>query len=128
MRNTVDTGRTVVCTIHQPSIDIFEVSCCDQPGSRRQDHLSHVSLARKQKVTLAPGTDSCLAPRLLQGSTHDAAHNVDVWSLLSLGLPQSRIVQQIFIQAKASISLTNFNPILSARPLLTAHDQNATIA
>ncbi|CAL5356655.1 unnamed protein product [Camellia sinensis] len=24
MRNTVDTGRTVVCTIHQPSIDIFE--------------------------------------------------------------------------------------------------------
>lgn len=23
-RNIVDTGRTVVCTIHQPSIDIFE--------------------------------------------------------------------------------------------------------
>ena len=33
VRNTVNTGRTVVCTIHQPSIDIFEV----QP---RLDHIS----------------------------------------------------------------------------------------
>lgn len=24
VRNIVDTGRTIVCTIHQPSIDIFE--------------------------------------------------------------------------------------------------------
>ena len=25
VKNVVETGRTVVCTIHQPSIDIFEV-------------------------------------------------------------------------------------------------------
>jgi ABC-type multidrug transport system ATPase subunit len=24
VRNLVDTGKTIVCTIHQPSIDIFE--------------------------------------------------------------------------------------------------------
>lgn len=34
VKNVVDTGRTIVCTIHQPSIDIFEsfdeVSMLDQ--------------------------------------------------------------------------------------------------
>jgi energy-coupling factor transporter ATP-binding protein EcfA2 len=30
VRNTVNTGRTVVCTIHQPSIDIIDVSACGQ--------------------------------------------------------------------------------------------------
>ena len=27
VRNVADTGRTIVCTIHQPAIDIFEVPC-----------------------------------------------------------------------------------------------------
>ena len=32
VRNTVDTGRTVVCTIHQPSIDIVDVSAILRTG------------------------------------------------------------------------------------------------
>jgi hypothetical protein len=30
VRNIVDTGRTITCTVHQPSIEIFEVRC---PGA-----------------------------------------------------------------------------------------------
>ena len=38
VRNIVDTGRTITCTIHQPSVDIFEVlaSC---PFHRCSDEL-----------------------------------------------------------------------------------------
>lgn len=32
VRNTVNTGRTVVCTIHQPSIDIIDVSAASLPS------------------------------------------------------------------------------------------------
>lgn len=42
VRNTVDTGRTVVCTIHQPSIDIFEAF--DEVRFISFSFLAHVTL------------------------------------------------------------------------------------
>ncbi|GJZ47224.1 pleiotropic drug resistance protein 1-like protein [Tanacetum coccineum] len=46
VRNTVDTGRTVVCTIHQPSIDIFEAFdelFLLKRGGQENDWLPYVS-------------------------------------------------------------------------------------
>ena len=49
VRNTVDTGRTVVCTIHQPSIDIFDAF--DEVGYlSRSGNLGTVLPYRMNKV------------------------------------------------------------------------------
>jgi len=47
IRNTVDTGRTVVCTIHQPSIDIFE--SFDEVKKTIQNIVSYFRM-QKQRV------------------------------------------------------------------------------
>ena len=36
VKNTVRTGRTVVCTIHQPSLEIFQVLYCTDTLVHRQ--------------------------------------------------------------------------------------------
>lgn len=46
VRNTVDTGRTVVCTVHQPSIDIFDAF--DEVNTFALFNLSNFSLLDKQ--------------------------------------------------------------------------------
>ncbi|KAL2333182.1 hypothetical protein Fmac_014395 [Flemingia macrophylla] len=51
VRNIVDTGRTVFCTIHQPSIDIFE--------SYDEDTQTMTSQSQSRCVKFSPIMDGC---------------------------------------------------------------------
>lgn len=67
VRNTVNTGRTVVCTIHQPSIDIFEAFdelLLMKPGGRITYH-GHLGERSHHLVEYFEGIDG--VPKLADG-------------------------------------------------------------
>ena len=49
VRNIVDTGRTITCTIHQPSVDIFEVLTLTPFTAALATCLSQVWPVKSQK-------------------------------------------------------------------------------
>ena len=49
VRNIVDTGRTVVTTIHQPSIDIFEARCPAATSAQKHCSFAFVSVTAREK-------------------------------------------------------------------------------
>ena len=58
VRNVADTGRTIVCTIHQPAIDIFEVLC--PAGVSLRICLGLIAVASKVMVRTMSHTASNL--------------------------------------------------------------------
>ena len=44
VRNIVSSGRTVVCTIHQPSVEIFQVRCSAAPNAGAVRHDPYIVL------------------------------------------------------------------------------------
>ena len=79
VRNIVDTGRTVVTTIHQPSIDIFEAFdellllkrggrpiYCGPLGAFSADMVAYFQAGRPARLSLPPvrmQSRGCVLPR-----------------------------------------------------------------
>ncbi|KAH7652111.1 Monosaccharide-transporting ATPase protein [Dioscorea alata] len=75
VRNTVNTGRTIVCTIHQPSIDIFETF----------DELFLMKRGGEEIYVGPIGHQSCHLINYFQGiqgvSKMDQGYNPSTWAL-----------------------------------------------
>ena len=64
VRNIVNTGRTIACTIHQPAIDIFEVSHLDQSSAPAVILLiSDPAACLSTSISTGPDPDLDAAPR-----------------------------------------------------------------
>ncbi|CAI0407524.1 unnamed protein product [Linum tenue] len=98
VRNTVDTGRTVVCTIHQPSIDIFEAFDELMLMKRGGQVIYAGSLGRHSHKLAVPGV-----PRIKDG------YNPATW-MLEVSSPSMELQLDVdFAQIYANSSLYQRN-------------------
>ncbi|KAL4195313.1 hypothetical protein AMTRI_Chr05g72720 [Amborella trichopoda] len=99
VRNTVDTGRTVVCTIHQPSIDIFEA-------------FDELFLMKRggEAIYVGPlGSHSCHLIEYFQGingvSTIEEGYNPATWMFEATSEAQEDILGVDFAEIYISSNL-----------------------
>lgn len=78
VRNTVDTGRTVVCTIHQPSIDIFDAFNELLLLKRGGHTIYHGPLGRDSASLIAYFTGVVPAVEAPQGELNPATWMLDI--------------------------------------------------
>ncbi|KAG0452467.1 hypothetical protein HPP92_025131 [Vanilla planifolia] len=121
VRNTVDTGRTVVCTIHQPSIDIFEsfdeLLLMKRGGQLiYAGELGHHSSKLIEYFQSIPGVPKIIegcnpATWMLEITSHsaEAELNLDfaeIYSCSSLYQTNQELIKELSIKPYGSMDLT----------------------
>ncbi|KAK8947941.1 putative pleiotropic drug resistance protein 2 [Platanthera guangdongensis] len=119
VRNTVDTGRTVVCTIHQPSIDIFEAF----------DELFLMKRGGEEIYAGPLGHNSCLLIKYFEGiegvSKIRDGHNPATWMLEVTSSGREQLLGINFSEVYKNSELYQKNKALIAeesKPPLGSHD------
>ncbi|KAL7602302.1 hypothetical protein Lser_V15G25177 [Lactuca serriola] len=114
VRNTVDTGRTIVCTIHQPSIDIFEAF----------DELFLIKRGGEELYVGPVGRNSCHLIKYFEGiegiSKIKDGYNPATWMLevsasaqeMALGIDFTQVYKnsELYKRNKALINELNTPP------------------
>ncbi|KDO44266.1 hypothetical protein CISIN_1g039187mg, partial [Citrus sinensis] len=96
VRNTVDTGRTVVCTIHQPSIEIFEAF----------DELFLMKQGRQEIYVGLLGRHSCHLTRYFKLLLHPSGADFsDIYKRSDLYRRNKMLIEHLSKQAPGSKDL-----------------------